>query len=169
MERQQYGFTLPISLVILRPRLLRIVHCCRIQAIKGTARLSVSGNFVVCRKFCPGEQSSSCNAKNVTVSCIFLFLSWWVMISFGIAVILIGTATSMSQTQHFGEGWLDGECYIIKGGVYTGSGILILITGSLKSEKGQLIKAKRCLHKLNKEKQIDIQAKLGKFFLRKGV
>lgn len=42
--------------------------------------------------------------------------------------ILIGAATSMSQSQQFGDGWLDGECYIVKDGVYIGSAILILIT-----------------------------------------
>ncbi|XP_019262383.1 PREDICTED: uncharacterized protein LOC109240198 [Nicotiana attenuata] len=58
-------------------------------------------------------------------------------ISFGIAVILIGASTSMSRNQHFGEGWLDGECYIVKDGVYTGSAILVLVT--LSSTLGSAI------------------------------
>lgn len=49
-------------------------------------------------------------------------------ICFGATAILLGTAASMSQSQPFGEGWLDGECYIVKDGVYPGSAFLILIT-----------------------------------------
>lgn len=33
---------------------------------------------------------------------------------------------SMSRTQPYGEGWLDGECYIVRGGVYISSGVLSL-------------------------------------------
>lgn len=51
--------------------------------------------------------------------------------SFGVAAILIGAATSMSRRQPLGEGWLDGECYIVKNGVYFGSAILVIITLAL--------------------------------------
>lgn len=43
-----------------------------------------------------------------------------------ISAILVSAATSMSQSQAFGDGWLDGECYIVKDGVYIASGILAL-------------------------------------------
>lgn len=43
------------------------------------------------------------------------------------AVILISAATSMSRSQAFGEGWLDGECYLVKDGVYVGSAVLALL------------------------------------------
>lgn len=49
-------------------------------------------------------------------------------VSFVIAVTLISTATSMSRKQSYGEGWLDGECYLVKQGIYIGSGILVLVT-----------------------------------------
>lgn len=42
-------------------------------------------------------------------------------------MILISAATSMSRSQAFGEGWLDGECYLVKDGVYVGSAILALV------------------------------------------
>jgi hypothetical protein len=47
-------------------------------------------------------------------------------LSFGIVVILLIAATSMSRKQLYGKGWLNGECYIVKGGTYSGSAILIL-------------------------------------------
>ena len=49
-------------------------------------------------------------------------------VSFGVVVILISTATSMNRKQPYGEGWLDGECYIVKDGVYGGAGMLVLVT-----------------------------------------
>ncbi|GKU96011.1 hypothetical protein SLEP1_g9294 [Rubroshorea leprosula] len=34
----------------------------------------------------------------------------------------------MSREQPYGEGWLDGECYTVRNGVYVGSGMLSLVT-----------------------------------------
>lgn len=33
----------------------------------------------------------------------------------------------MSQRQPFGEGWVDGECYLVKDGVFVGSAFLGLL------------------------------------------
>lgn len=41
---------------------------------------------------------------------------------------MISLATSMSRVQRYGEGWVDGECYIVRDGVYIGSGVLSLVT-----------------------------------------
>lgn len=49
-------------------------------------------------------------------------------ISFGIAVILLGSATSMSIRQPYGKGWLNDDCYVVKDGVFFGSAILVLLT-----------------------------------------
>lgn len=43
-----------------------------------------------------------------------------------ICALLVSAASSMSQSQAFGDGWLDGDCYIVKDGVYIGSGFLAL-------------------------------------------
>ena len=32
----------------------------------------------------------------------------------------------MSRIQPYGEGWLDAECYMVRGGVYISSGVLCL-------------------------------------------
>lgn len=47
---------------------------------------------------------------------------------FGVAAILITTATSMSRRQPYGQGWLDRECYLVKDGVFIGSGGLALVS-----------------------------------------
>lgn len=33
----------------------------------------------------------------------------------------------MSRAQPYGEGWLDGECYLVRDGVYLSSGVLSLL------------------------------------------
>lgn len=79
--------------------------------------------LLISRKLCSTEDITSCKFRMPTLSCALLILSW---ISFGIAVILIGAATSMSRSQQLGQGWLDGQCYVVKDGVYLGSAILVL-------------------------------------------
>ncbi|XVF13781.1 hypothetical protein REPUB_Repub08aG0237100 [Reevesia pubescens] len=81
----------------------------------------IIGNVLVCANYywSRGKQRKT---KKPIITAILLAFSW---ISFGVAVILISAATSMSRTQPYGygEGWLDGECYIIRGGVYIISGV----------------------------------------------
>ncbi|XP_025684144.1 protein MODIFYING WALL LIGNIN-1 isoform X1 [Arachis hypogaea] len=74
---------------------------------------------------------SSCSSKIPPLAKILWFISW---LSFGIAVILLIAATSMSRRQVYGVGWLNGECYLVKGGTYAGSAILVLLTiGSINA------------------------------------
>lgn len=59
-------------------------------------------------------------------------------LGFVIAVILLIAATSMNGRQPYGEGWLNGECYLVKRGAYACSAILILfavgsVNGSILS------------------------------------
>ncbi|KAG8375245.1 hypothetical protein BUALT_Bualt10G0080200 [Buddleja alternifolia] len=84
----------------------------------------IIGSLYICTKFRSTEHGKFFEVRKPTVSCSLLIFSW---ISFGIAVILISGASSMSQSQPFGEGWLDGECYLVKDGVYVGSAILALL------------------------------------------
>ncbi|KAI5656601.1 hypothetical protein M9H77_25394 [Catharanthus roseus] len=87
----------------------------------------IIGNLLICKECCysKGDHQSICKPKTPFTLFIFLILSW---ISFGITLILVGAATSMNQSQELGEGWLDGECYIVRDGVYIGSAILVLIS-----------------------------------------
>nr|GMD74373.1 uncharacterized protein LOC109177226 isoform X1 [Ipomoea batatas]GMD82036.1 uncharacterized protein LOC109177226 isoform X1 [Ipomoea batatas] len=74
-------------------------------------------------------------------------------VSFGVAAILMGTATSMNKSQPLGEGWLDGECYMVKNGVFSASAILIIITVAstlasalITTQKRQLVEQATKVH-----------------------
>ncbi|KAK7407001.1 hypothetical protein VNO78_08639 [Psophocarpus tetragonolobus] len=86
------------------------------------------GNCILFKNYCSGGKRNA-RYKILVIARILLLISW---LSFGIAVILLIAATSMSRRQAYGEGWLNGECYLVKGGIYAGSATLILVTvGSL--------------------------------------
>lgn len=42
--------------------------------------------------------------------------------------MLLSGATSMSRKQEYGNGWVDGDCYLVKDGIFIASSILVLIT-----------------------------------------
>lgn len=69
-----------------------------------------------------GKYSGSCSR---IVSTTLLALSW---VSFGLTAILLGTGSSMNSGQAYGKGWLDGECYVVKKGVYAGAAVLTVAT-----------------------------------------
>ncbi|KAF3795922.1 hypothetical protein EJ110_NYTH04151 [Nymphaea thermarum] len=46
----------------------------------------------------------------------------------GLAIVLLGVGSSMNQRQPYGEGWLDGECYVVRRGVYSGASLLAIVT-----------------------------------------
>ncbi|KAK9079939.1 hypothetical protein SSX86_001614 [Deinandra increscens subsp. villosa] len=89
--------------------------CSSIAQILGTAL------FIFCRRSGSRDFKS---ASKTSFASILLLLSW---VSFMIMIILTGTATSMNRRQAFGQGWVDGECYLAKNGVYSGSGTLVLV------------------------------------------
>ncbi|KAF9690365.1 hypothetical protein SADUNF_Sadunf01G0188200 [Salix dunnii] len=93
-----------------------------IAALTWLVIAQVIGNVMICAHFRHRENSKAMKPKIATGLLVF---SW---ISFGIAAVLLGTATSMSRRQAYGKGWLDHECYVVKDGVFIGSGVLILVT-----------------------------------------
>ncbi|GAB4834856.1 hypothetical protein Ancab_033125 [Ancistrocladus abbreviatus] len=75
------------------------------------------GSFLVCRTILsPG--------KRPKFSIILLAISW---LSFGIALLLLSTAINMNRRQPYGKGWLDGNCYVVKDGVFIGSALLVVV------------------------------------------
>ncbi|KAF8729738.1 hypothetical protein HU200_017705 [Digitaria exilis] len=54
-----------------------------------------------------------------------LSLSW---LSFAVAVILLATAASMNNGQRYGRGWMDGDCYVARNGVFGGAAALVVVT-----------------------------------------
>ncbi|XP_022731597.1 uncharacterized protein LOC111286074 [Durio zibethinus] len=85
----------------------------------------IIGNIVVCAYYWSRRK-----AKKPILTAILLAFSCFgsCRISFGVVAILISAATIMSREQPYGEGWLDGECYRVRDGVYISSGVLSLAT-----------------------------------------
>ncbi|XP_047307021.1 protein MODIFYING WALL LIGNIN-1-like [Impatiens glandulifera] len=96
-----------------------------ISALTFLAAAHFFGNIIVCRNFFRRRKRTDEDELISSVpAIIFMFLSW---VSFGIALVLISSATSMNKVQPYGQGWLDGECYLVKDGVFVGSAILVLL------------------------------------------
>ncbi|KAJ9128904.1 hypothetical protein P3X46_034353 [Hevea brasiliensis] len=153
MEKHQYGFLLIIFFVVSLG-LMSFISCIIAESQKakeedmkldnklcylpeskafsfGIAALiclviaQIIGNFVICSNFWLRKDEDSSKAKKPKIATAFLVLSW---ICFGIAVILLSAGTSMSRKQLYGKGWLDQKCYVVKDGVFIGSGFLVLIS-----------------------------------------
>ncbi|KAL1315962.1 protein MODIFYING WALL LIGNIN-2-like [Arachis duranensis] len=95
-----------------------------IAALVCLSLAQIIGNCVLFKNYCSGGKRNS-HYKITLIAMVLLLISW---LSFGIAMILLITATSMSKRQPYRIGWLNGECYLVKRGVYAGSTILILVT-----------------------------------------
>ncbi|CAN7030927.1 hypothetical protein IGI04_030558 [Brassica rapa subsp. trilocularis] len=88
----------------------------------GTAALvcvsvaQIIGNVVICRGFLKTHKTET------TPFCLFLLLFSWV--NFAVAVMLTTVGASMNREQIYGKGWLNGECYLVKDGLFASSGVL---------------------------------------------
>ncbi|TKY58440.1 hypothetical protein E2542_SST15501 [Spatholobus suberectus] len=82
------------------------------------------GNSILLKYSCSRRKSIS-QYKMPATAKVLVLISW---VSFGFAAILLITATSMNRRQPYRVGWLNGECYLVKGGTYAGSAILVLVT-----------------------------------------
>lgn len=61
-------------------------------------------------------------------SVALLVLSW---VCFALAVVLLATAASMNSGQRYGRGWMDGDCYVARPGVFGGAAALVVVTALL--------------------------------------
>ncbi|XP_026414722.1 uncharacterized protein LOC113310316 [Papaver somniferum] len=97
--------------------------CLSIVQILGTA-------YVIGNKLNSREKKihDARETRKQTISIILLVLSW---ISYAFAIVLLGGASSMNKKQAYGRGWLDGDCYIVKSGVFVGTSVLVLVTFQL--------------------------------------
>ncbi|KAI4365326.1 hypothetical protein MLD38_021319 [Melastoma candidum] len=93
-----------------------------IAALACLAGAQAIGCIVICGSFCSLETRRGISNA---IKILLFVLSW---ISFGGVAMLLGTATSMNREQPYGEGWLDGECYLVKKPVYDASAVLILFS-----------------------------------------
>ncbi|XP_061341766.1 protein MODIFYING WALL LIGNIN-2-like [Gastrolobium bilobum] len=95
-----------------------------IAALVSFILAQIIGNCILFKNSCSGRKRNA-QYKIPVLAKLLLLISW---LSFGIAVILLITATSMSKMQPYGVGWLNGECYLVKRGTYAGSAILVIVT-----------------------------------------
>ncbi|XP_062147051.1 protein MODIFYING WALL LIGNIN-2-like [Alnus glutinosa] len=109
-----------------------------IAALVSLLVAQIIGNLIICRNSYSGENRNDCKTRWPRIAAILLLISW---MSFGIAVMLMGGAMSMSRRQPYGKGWLGGECYLVKDGTYIGSAILVLVT--IGSSLGSAVITKR--------------------------
>lgn len=108
-----------------------------IAALVSLFLAQIIGNCILVKNYCSGRKRNT-QYKIPVIARLLLLISW---LSFGIAVILLITAISMSKRQPYGVGWLNGECYLVKGGTYAGSAILVLATvGSVIASALSIIK-----------------------------
>lgn len=99
-----------------------------IAALVCSSMAQIIGNLIFFMGFWPGssgERRSCCQAHKQTIASILLVISW---LSFGMALILISTATSMNRRQLYGKGWVNGECYLVKDGIFISASILVLLS-----------------------------------------
>uniref|UniRef100_A0A0D9VJY2 Uncharacterized protein n=1 Tax=Leersia perrieri TaxID=77586 RepID=A0A0D9VJY2_9ORYZ len=71
---------------------------------------------------------SPTTARGRAASIAILVLSW---VSFALAVVLLATAASMNHGQRYGRGWIDGDCYVARNGVFGGAAALVVVTALL--------------------------------------
>ncbi|KAJ1280616.1 hypothetical protein BS78_04G246200 [Paspalum vaginatum] len=74
---------------------------------------------------CAAKPKKSSAARGRLVFVALLALSW---LSFAVAVTLLATAASMNHGQRYGRGWMDGDCYVARNGVFGGAAFLVLVT-----------------------------------------
>ncbi|XP_020239800.1 uncharacterized protein LOC109818677 [Cajanus cajan] len=95
-----------------------------IAALVSVFLAMIIGNSILLNYSCWRSKSKS-QYKIPSSAKVLILISW---ASFGFAAILLIAATSMNRRQPYRVGWLNGECYLVKGGTYTGSAILVLVT-----------------------------------------
>ncbi|XP_038895935.1 protein MODIFYING WALL LIGNIN-2-like [Benincasa hispida] len=94
--------------------------CLVMAQVIGNILLCTSCNFNLRKK-----KSSEQSPKRPNLATIFLLVSW---ASFTVVILLLSAASSMSRRQPYAAGWLGGECYLVKSGVYVAAAVLILIS-----------------------------------------
>ncbi|KGN53467.1 protein MODIFYING WALL LIGNIN-2 [Cucumis sativus] len=99
-----------------------------VAALACLVMAQVIGNILLCTSCSINSREkkrSEQPPKRPNLATFFLVVSW---ASFTVVILLLSTASSMSRQQPYATGWLGGECYLVKSGVYVAAAILILIS-----------------------------------------
>ncbi|RDX84527.1 hypothetical protein CR513_34401, partial [Mucuna pruriens] len=114
----------------------------------------IIGNSILLKYSCWRRKSKS-HYKMPAIAKVLPKLVMFGRLSFGLAAILLIAATSMNRRQPYRVGWLNGECYLVKGGTYAGSAILVLITvGSVNGSAFSTIKSSQANQRTKIHKQM---------------
>ncbi|XP_030472063.2 protein MODIFYING WALL LIGNIN-1 [Syzygium oleosum] len=86
----------------------------------------VVGYAAICAGFCSRDRKGveRRKGKRLTIKAALFVVSWT---SFGVATVVLGAAASMSRDQPYRRGWLNGECYLVRDGVFVASAVLVAI------------------------------------------
>lgn len=97
-----------------------------VAALACLSAAQVVGYAAVCAGFCARDRKGveRRKGKRLTITAALFLVSWT---SFGVGAVVLGAATSMSREQPYGKGWLDGECYLVRDGMFVASAVLVVI------------------------------------------
>ncbi|KAJ3680708.1 hypothetical protein LUZ60_016986 [Juncus effusus] len=93
------------------------IICISITQVVGT---TISTSWILSTK-------DKTNIDRITSIC-FLLSSW---ATYGLTVVMSGTAASMNGRQVYGKGWMDGDCYLVRNGVFGGAAALVILNALL--------------------------------------
>ncbi|KAJ4811466.1 hypothetical protein LUZ62_024032 [Rhynchospora pubera] len=81
-----------------------------VGTVVGGARLcAMDSKFSICKNW---------------IALTYLVSSW---LCYGLAAVMLGTGANMNSGQPYRKGWMDGDCYLVKSGIFgTASSIAIL-------------------------------------------
>ncbi|EOA17405.1 hypothetical protein CARUB_v10005707mg [Capsella rubella] len=85
----------------------------------------IVGNIAVLRNHrTRSKREDGYKFTDLSLPTVLLLLSWS---NFVVVVLILSTAISMSRAQAYREGWLEGDCYLVKDGVFAASGCLAIL------------------------------------------
>ncbi|KAL5212108.1 hypothetical protein ABZP36_022955 [Zizania latifolia] len=100
-----------------------------IAAIAFLSAAQLLGTTAAATTMCAASKhSKSSTTRRRLGSVALLVLSW---VTFALAVVLLATAASMNHGQRYGRGWMDGDCYVARNGVFGGAAALVVVTALL--------------------------------------
>ncbi|XP_062222284.1 protein MODIFYING WALL LIGNIN-1-like [Phragmites australis] len=99
-----------------------------VAAIASLFVAQLVGTTAAATTMCAAKPKKNSTSKGRVASVALLILSW---VSFAVAVILLAAAASMNHGQRYGRGWMDGDCYVAKNGVFGGAAALVVLTALL--------------------------------------
>ncbi|KAG8072014.1 hypothetical protein GUJ93_ZPchr0006g45630 [Zizania palustris] len=100
-----------------------------VAAIAFLSAAQLVGTTAAATTMCAASKHSKSSTTRRRVGSVALLVLSWV--TFALAVVLLATAASMNHGQRYGRGWMDGDCYVARNGVFAGAAALVVVTALL--------------------------------------